>query len=277
MTYAANETSVDSGRPVEIYEITAGATPFFYTSAEDDVNPSGVQNYIAIAGLKRTDTEDGPEKREGDFQIELPTTDALAQIFTGVMPGFRVRMKVRRFHRDDTPTPEVVQIFDGYIQSASFTKNLKQTILTARPVIASIGKQIPRRTYMSSCNHVLYEPLTCRVDDTDPAFRASVLEVAGQVGNVMTVVSGLLGVYADGFMDAGFVEVVGGADFRLILEHVGNSVTLLVPFSVTPASVNVFAGCAHVISVCEAKFDNTIQFGGFAFVPTRNPFQTGIV
>ena len=276
MTYDALETSVEGSRPVEIFEITAGSTSFFYTSAEDD-QPVGAQTYTAIPGLQRGPTTEGPEKREDDFQIELPTTNALAQIFTGVMPGFRVRIQARRFQRGDTPTPEVVQIFDGYIQSASFKLQLKKTVLTARPVIASIGKQIPRRTYQSACNHVLYEAATCQVDDTLPAFRASSLSVASMVGNDLTVTSGLSGTYADGFMDGGFVEVVGGADFRLIRVHVGNVLTMLLPFSVSPTTVNVFAGCAHTIAVCFSKFDNVDRFGGFAFVPTRNVFQTRLL
>lgn len=276
MTYSAFETSVEDSRPVEIFEITAGSTSFFYTSAEDD-QLVGAQTYTAVAGLQRGPTTEGPEQREDDFQIELPTSDPLAQIFTGVMPGFRVRLQVRRFQRGDTPTPEVVQIFDGFIQSASFKLQIRKTILTARPVIASIGKQIPRRTYQSACNHVLYDPSTCQVDDTDPAFRASALSVASMVGNDLTVTSGLAGTYADSFMNGGYVEVIGGADFRLILVHVGNVLTLLLPFSVTPPTVNVFAGCAHVISVCFSKFDNVDRYGGFAFVPTRNVFRTGLL
>ena len=34
MTYAAIETSVQSGRPVELYEFLNGATAYRYTSAD---------------------------------------------------------------------------------------------------------------------------------------------------------------------------------------------------------------------------------------------------
>lgn len=276
MSFDSIETSIEGGQPVEVYEITAGAQSFFYTSDEAD-QTVGVQIYTAIPGLQRGNQEEGPDKREHDFQIELPTSNALAQLFTGVLPGFRVRLQVRKFHRSDTPTPEVVQIFDGFVQSASFKRKTKKTILSARVSLASIGKQIPRRTFQASCNHVLYDPLTCQVDDTDIAFRASVLSVASQVGNVLTVSSGLSGTYTDGFMNGGFLEIVGGSDFRLILDHVGNVLELLLAFSVAPSVVNVFAGCAHTIAVCKSKFNNVDRYGGFAFVPTKNIFQTGLV
>ncbi len=276
MTYAANETSTESGRPVEVFEFTAGATSFFYTSAEDAVT-LGAQTYTAVAGFQSSSTSDGPNKREDDFKIELPTSDPLAARFKGVLPGTRIRLVVKRFHRDDLPTPEVVQIFDGYIHSAAFSDDGKKTILIARTAIASVGKQIPRRTFQSSCNHVLYDPLTCKVDDTDPAFRASTLTVASQVGNTLTVAGGLMTTYADGFMNGGFVEILGGSDFRLIISHVANDLELSLPFSSTPTLVNVYAGCAHTIQVCKSKFDNVIDFGGFAFVPTKNPFETGVL
>ena len=276
MTYDSFETSVEGGRPVEVYEITAGSTTFLYTSAEDDVT-LGATTYMAVEGLQRGDNQEGPDRREHDFQIDLPTIDPLAQLFTATLPGYRIRMVVKRFHRDDTPTPGVVTIFDGYIQSAKFEDNGKRVQLTARPTLASIGRQIPRRTFQSSCNHVLYDPTTCKADDTDPANRASALSVASQVGNVLTVSSGLMGVFTDGDMDGGMVEVVGGSDYRLILSHTGNALTLLLPFSTTPASVNVFRGCAHTVQACKADFDNVLNFGGFAFVPTKNPFETGIL
>lgn len=276
MTYNSFETSPESGTPIEVYEITAGATSFFYTSAEDD-QLVGAQVYTAVEGLRRGANTEGPEKREAEFTIRLPTVNPLAQLFVGVLPGFRVQLQVRRFHRDDLPTPEVVQTFDGFVETSKFEEQGKVTVLVARTALAAPGHTIPRRTYQSSCNHVLYDPLTCKVDDTDPAFRASALSVASQVGSVLTVSAGLLGTYADGFMNGGFVEVIGASDFRLILSHAGNVLDLHTPFTTAPTSINVFAGCSHAISICGSKFDNVINFGGFAFVPTKNPFETGLV
>lgn len=276
MTFASFETSGEAGTPVEVYEITAGATSFFYTSAEDD-QLVGAQTYTAVEGLRRGVQTEGPEKRENEFAIRLPTFDSLAQIFVGVLPGFRVQMQVRRFHRDDTPTPEVIQIFDGFVETAKFEEQGKVTVLVARTALGAVGHTIPRRAYQGSCNHVLYDPLTCKVDDTDPAFRASALSVDSQVSSTLTVAAGLMGTYADGFMNGGFVEVIGVSDFRLILSHTSNDLELHTPFTTTPTLINVFAGCAHTIAVCGSKFDNVIEYGGFAFVPVKNPHQTGLL
>lgn len=275
MTYSAFEGSVEAGRPVEVFEINAGTTTFFYTSSEDPHTLSA-DTYTPVEGLKRSSRVEGPDKRENDFKFEIPTIDPLAQLFTGQLPGFRVRLRIRRFHRDDLPTPEVVEIFDGFIQSASFKKKGRLCILYARTVIAAIGKTIPRRTYQSACNHVLYESSTCKVDDTLPAYRASTLPVSSQVANVLTVSTGISGLYPDGFMNGGYCEVVGLADYRTILVQTGNVLELMSAFSVQPSVVHAFAGCGHDGADCSAKFDNVINYGGFAFVPTKNPFQTGL-
>ena len=276
MTYASYETSVHSGEPVEVFEIVAGPVTYYYTSAPTS-QTIGAQTYTPVDGLRRGNTAEGPELRTHDFTLELPTSNPVASFFTGTLPGYRVRLTVKRFHAADLPTPEVVQSFDGFIQSASFLDGGFVTSLVARPILSALGTTIPRRTYQSSCNHILYDPDTCKVDDTDPAFRASALSVASQVGATLTVSSGLSGFYSDGFMQSGFVEVVGGSDYRMINTHVGNVLTLLVPFATTPLSVNVYAGCGHAIADCETDFDNVINFGGFAFVPKRNPVADGIV
>ncbi len=274
MTYAAFEGSIESGRPVEVYEFTIGASSLYLTSAEDAVTLSA-QTYTPEQGLSRNQNIDGPEKRDYDFQITVPTVSSIAKIFRGKIPGFRIRVQVSRFHRDDLPTPEVTKIFDGYVQSASFKKGGKETILTCRTALSSAGRAIPRRTFQSACNHVLYHPTTCKVDDTDAAFRASALAVSSIAGHDLTVSSGIAGTYADGWMNGGYVEVIGKSEYRMVTKQVGNVLTLHLPFSETPSSINVFAGCGHTISVCDSKFKNVVEYGGFNWVPTSNPFEIG--
>jgi uncharacterized phage protein (TIGR02218 family) len=272
LTYDAFETSQESSQPVEVYRFTIGAQSCFYTSSATDKTIAAT-TYSAVA-IKRSHIEEGPDKRDATLRVTVPTPNDVAQLFITSIPGLRVRIEINRYQRLDTPTPEVVRIFDGFVQSCSYTQNMKQAQFSCRPAVATLGRVVPRFKYRAACNHVLYD-VGCKVDDTDLAFRASNALVTGVSGNVLTV-AGLSGTYVDGWFTGGMVEVVGGTDYRLVLEHVGNDLTLLLPFSVTPSNVTVFAGCDHTIATCKSKFDNVLNFGGFAFVPTKNPFQTGI-
>ena len=43
-----------------------------------------------------------------------------------------------------------------------------------------------------------------------------------------------------------------------------------------PASqqdIDLFAGCAHDLTTCDVKFDAVLDYGGFPFVPRKNPFN----
>ena len=276
MNYQAEETSVESGQPVELYAFSVGTVPFLYTSSAD-TTLLGSNEYTPCKGLKRGKIEDGPEKRNGDFSVDIPTSDPLAQRFLGVLPGVRVPLTAYRYHRGDTGGggPEVITIFSGFVLSASFSKKARQCTLTARSALSSLGRIIPSRSYMSSCNHILYEPITCRADDTLPTNRVSAASVLSQVGTLLNVPG--LTVFADGQFNGGYVEAVGTNDFRLVLEHVGDVLTLLTPFPVQPATVNVFRGCGHTIEACHDDHDNVVNYGGFAFVPLKVPFGTSIV
>lgn len=275
MTFETEEIGVETGEPIELYAFVSGSDTFFYTSNAIDVTPL-VQTYTATV-IQRTSTAEGVAKREHDFEIILPTSDDVSQLFIGTMPGNRVTLTVSRYHRQDVSV-EIVQIFEGFIMGAQFRKQGKECLLTARSTISSIGRNIPRRTCQAACNHVLYDSLTCQVDDTDPEFRASSIDVISQVGNIMTVDS-LPASFIDTWADGGFVEAVGQTDFRLIISQTGTALTLHTPFRTTPTTVNVFAGCDHDIggtNGCGPKFSNVDRFGGFAFVPVINPFESGI-
>ena len=271
MSYSAFETSPELGQPVEVYRFTAGAQSWFYTSAESEVTLSATL-YLPET-IARGVITDGPEERGANFELTVPGTNPIARMFILTVPGVRVRVEVLRFHRNDTPTPEVIRIFDGYVMSVSFQENMKVAKMACRPAIAVLGRTIPRFTFQAQCNHVLYDT-GCGVDSTDPAFRASGKSVTGSDGNELMVAG--LGSFVDGWFDGGFVEVIGSGDVRLVLSHVGGTLTLLLPFATTPDTVNVYAGCEHIIQVCGSKFANVPRFGGHAFVPPKNPFQTGI-
>tara|TARA_R110000851_G_scaffold268071_2_gene420700 strand:+ start:31076 stop:31912 length:837 start_codon:yes stop_codon:yes gene_type:complete len=275
--YDAEEVSVEDGQPVELYEFTLGAQTFRYTSSEDTIL-LGATTYTPKP-IRRGKIEDGPQKRNVDFQAILPTSDPLAQEFLGVLPGVRVPLTVSRYHRGDTGGggPEVVTIFTGFVLSANFAKKGKECRLTARHALANLGRIIPSRSFASACGHILYNPATCKADDTSPANRISVDPVVSQVGNLMTVTSIVSGGFADGQFNSGFVEAAGSADFRLILAQTGNVLTLLQPFTTAPATVNIFRGCGHTIEACKNDHDNVLNYGGFAFVPSRNPYSSGVL
>ena len=55
------------------------------------------------------------------------------------------------------------------------------------------------------------------------------------------------------------------------------------PFTIVGQTVEVYAGCDHTAEPCATKFfttedpqGNLRNYGGFLFVPTKNPFESGL-
>jgi uncharacterized phage protein (TIGR02218 family) len=279
MTYNAFETSREGGRPIEVYRFIQGGTSFEYTSAEDEL----VVNTLTYSpeAISRGKIGQSPSDRKTVLEITVPASNTFALRFKVSTPAARARSTVQRLHRSDFPTPEVVTIFDGYVSSVAFEEDGKVAKIACTPVTAAQSRPVPRFSYQGMCNHVLFDD-GCKVDDTDANWRLTATATA-VTGSVVTV-SGA-GAFGADWWVGGFMEVNGGDDSRLILSQSGDDLQLLLPFpgSIVGGNVTILAGCDHLIDTCDTKFNttedtlsNVINYGGFAFVPTKNPFETGL-
>lgn len=279
MTYSAFETSREGGRPIEIYRFIQGGATFEYTSAEDELTVNLI-TYLPEA-ITRGKIGQSPSDRKTVLEITVPSTNTFALRFRPSVPAARARITIQRLQRSDFPSPEVVTIFDGYVSSVAFEEDGKVAKIACTPVTAAQSRPVPRFSYQGMCNHVLYDD-GCKVDDTDAQWRLTATATA--VDGAVVTVSGA-GAFGADWWVGGFMEINGGDDSRLILSQSGDDLQLLLPFpgSITGGNVTIFAGCDHLIETCDSKFSttedalsNVINYGGFAFVPTKNPFQTGL-
>jgi uncharacterized phage protein (TIGR02218 family) len=273
VTYSAFETSVEGSRPIELYRFVVGSDTYEYTSATDEVTVGGL-TYKPRA-IKRSRIGQGPEDRKSLLEVELPAADILPSRYMAVVPGRTAELTLQRVQRSDFPGPEVVTLFKGKVQSVGFSSNGKLAKIAVAPEVAATARSIPKFGFQSLCNHFVYDD-RCQVDDTDPAYRLSNAAVASVTSATITVPGALA--FPNGWFTGGFVEALGGDDSRLILAHDGDELTLLLPFpfNVDGQLVTLLAGCAHDLATCDSKFSNVINFGGFAFVPWKNPFETGV-
>lgn len=273
MTYDAFESSQEGSQPVELYTITLGSTIYRWTSAEDDIT-KGSDVFTAIPIQRGTVKGGGPDTRKENLIITVAGDNAVAKQYITSVPGVAGVVKIERIQRPDGATYEVVTIFNGKIASVAFGKAGREAKMKIEPLVTAQSKPLPNHTYQGLCNHVLYDDL-CQVDDTDAAYR-----LTGAVTAVSGITITVTGADANGddYYTGGFVENIGSSDRRLIIDQTGTVLTLHLPFTISPLSTNVlvFAGCDHAVSTCKTKFNNVVNFGGFAWVPSKNVFETGI-
>jgi len=281
MAYDTYAASVEGNRPVELFTFVQAGDTFRYTDQPADVVVSGL-TYTAqsISRGRLEETRDSATTNQID--ITIPSSNSFVARFKEYTPASRASVTIQRYQREDA-TPEVITIFEGYVASVRYTEEGRVGVARCIPVIQAQSRPIPRQSYQNSCNHVLGDSL-CKVDLTDSRWRLSATVTAFDSNTNKATVTGASTFGADWWV-GGVVELGGGADHRLILAQDGNDVTLLLPFpeSIVGSTVVLLAGCDHSITTCDTKFNtpadtlsNVINYGGFPFVPNKNPFQTGL-
>lgn len=264
------EISREQSRPLEIYEIVLGTETFRYTSAEDTVTVSA-EDYEPTT-ISRSPTFQGADSKNKDLVITLPPDNDFANRYVDVVPGVKATVSITRLQRDETPEFNTqVLIFKGQVLSARFPDDGNVAEVLVRSQEAALNRKVPRFTFMGSCNHVLYDS-RCGVDPSQFDHTGNASAVSGSVITVD-------GAGASGLdFTGGFCTPVSAPDFRVIISQSGDDLTLLLPFFASPLDqdVQVFAGCDRLVTGdCGTVFDNVLEFGGFGFSPTRNPFESG--
>lgn len=270
MSLDAQESSIESGQPIEFYVFTFGVDIIRLTSNNSNITFSGV-SYTATQ-IKRSSLQASTEDAINRLTVNMPLDNTVVQRFIGNVPGTRATIQVLRGHRNDG-IEEAVLMFDGFITNVEMDGQLNAKII-CKPQTAVFNRSGPLISYQGLCNHVLYD-VRCKI--TRGAFTYTGLASA-VVGSVVTV-NGLSVNGAD-WAVGGILQAPTAApeDRRLIVSQSGDDVTLLLPisFSILGSIVDVLAGCDHSLSICDSKFANVINYGGFPFVPTKNPFNSDI-
>jgi uncharacterized phage protein (TIGR02218 family) len=274
MTFLAQESSVEAGRPIELYTFTLALEVFRYTSAEDDQVVGG-NTYEAIA-IKRSKVAQGPEARRSTLTLEMPGNLDLPARYVLSAPSERARVVIQRFHRGDG---EVVAVFDGFVKSVAFDggRDGRVAKLAIDPAITAASRQIPLFTYGAQCQNVLGDGFgsgtgLCDVDLDAPAFRH---QATASAATGLTVTVPGASAFGAGWFDGGTIRTTAGTDARLIISQVGDVITLHIafPFPVVGLTMILRAGCKRDTQTCSTKFNRINRYQGFPFIPVFNPFD----
>lgn len=269
-SFATLEPSVEASQPLEVYTFALLSELFRYTTAESAVTVAG--NDYEPEALKRGPIVRGPEKRTQPVVISMPGDNAFVSRFKVQAPGQRTSVTIIRLQRNEVPTFNTqVLSFKGFLQSVRFVDSARKAELSIKSIEVAASRTMPRITFQGPCNHQLY-------DTQCGAIPITLVGLCTAVSATTITVAGANSV-PNGYWNGGFAKPTGVNDPRLIIGHSGNVLTLLQPFNQSPlnANVDVFAGCDHRIDGdCLLKHNRVEAFGGFAWVPKKNVFATGL-
>lgn len=268
--YDTLHSSTEQSRPIELYEITKGSAVYRYANTQDTITVGGL-DFQPIA-ISRGRIGIGADAQTSTLTITLPGSLPLPQEFIIVPPAEQVRVNIYRYERDETPSFNTqVQLFEGYLEECGWTKNGAEAELICKSIESLLGQNIPRFRFTSACNHIVYDD-ACGVSAALHSHLGTITAISGNTATIDGLSAS--GIDATG----GYMTTGGSSDFRMVLSQSGDVVTLPLPFAADPTGTNgqVFRGCDHDIhGDCALTFDNVANYGGFAFVPKRNPLQQG--
>lgn len=283
MSYTAKENSRQDGSPVELYDITLGSESWHFCSGEDAFNITPSTQYEPLPTM-RDGINVGPEDRKREVAVILPASHEFVRKYIIVIPGTIATITIRRFHRNDDDV-ETISLFKGIVTAVRFDDNGATASIGVAPFTDRMGLSMPRFVYSSLCNAVLGDQW-CTVDlengstPDEDSFPYKHIGTASSTQTLSVQIGGITGAgYPDNFFTAGRV-VTNAGDTRLVVRQTGNHVRVYVPFfegtDLDGQSLTIFVGCDHSVTMCHDRFRNVINFQGYPYVPSNNPFQTGL-
>jgi len=264
MTYNAYETSLDLGTPVELFEFIQGLQRWNYITGATPIVRLG-QTYTPMP-VRRDRIKQTNDIFKDSLKVTFPRDDAFASQFLGFAPEEVTTLTVLRGHYGD-PDNEFIVYWKGRVVGAKASGN--EITVECESVFTSIRRPGLRARFEYGCRHALYGA-RCGVNREAYKLEGAVTAIAGGL-NVSVAGASLS---PNGYYTGGMLVAPGGGS-RFLVAHTGDVVTLNRPLASLAGGqvVAIYPGCDHLRTTCLNKFGNLDNFGGFPFIPQRNPFD----
>jgi len=140
-------------------------------------------------------------------------------------------------------------------------------------IFTSMRRPGLRARFLKSCRHPLYGR-GCYLNHADFAVPGTVTGISG-----LTVVCPAADALADGYFTGGMLEAPDGT-LSYITNHVSSALTMNRISSALATAfadegpgleITLYPGCDHSYATCRDKFSNDDNYGGFDYIPTKNP------
>lgn len=255
-------------REAELYDFASSSGQFHLTPHEFDVDLGGVL-YKSLP-IERNALSLGAEAAKAALELKLPPDcDFVRHLLNNALTGEATSVTLRIALRDEVND-------NWWIQGARWMGRvlgieIADDVARIRCESAQVSmKRIGlRRLYSRACSHVLYSPACGATPITASATVSSVDGRSIWFTDVVpaTVAGGLAG---------GWLQTQAG-DRHMIVREFAVGIELLYPVAIpTGAEVLLTVGCDHSTATCASRFNNLDNYGGFPFIPTKNPFSTGV-
>lgn len=244
---------------------TSGNAPVVYDAG------SGDETYEPRT-LKRAVVEVKNELTKASLEITMSLDNPFAQRHLSTTVDSVVTLTI--FQQTDATTNVVWK--GRMIKVKPEGKSIK---FVFESIFTSLRRFGLRARYQKACRHTIYQGtpgVGCGVDKATFAYEDDVASLDG-----VTLTMTDLSLFPDGRFSGGMIETLDDNVFRFVVAHTGNVLTLSRPYDhlqqlvddASPAlvAIKVYPACRNNMDDCLNLFDNLDNYGGFPWIPSRNP------
>ncbi|ABS51263.1 phage BR0599 family protein [Campylobacter hominis] len=244
-----------------LFEFGAMLDRYFYTSAQIDIK-KGDKIYKSETIFLN---ELGKDSLNDDASISCGFDCEPINLYKDFNPSTNINVKVM--------DAEEKLLFYGRIASVEFDAKDGSAAIKLSTLGALMKGKIPTRTFSRECGFELFDG-NCALNKKDYS-----LTLLGKdcefLENFTQIKSAKIGEKPDGYFLGGYVSFNNQHSY--IMQHTGDTIFLMFPLKKLNKNVvlYVYAGCDKLLNTCKNKFNNEINYGGFPFVPGKNPVTQG--
>ena len=249
----------------ELYLFMQGANVYAYTSADRNFTHNG-REYLAVP-IGRGEVEVGDEVNRADLSVRIARDNPLAVQYFLQVSEYVTALTVFKVESDET----VNSFWKGRV--TSYKPNGDEVELLCESVFTSLRRPGLRAKYQKGCRHTVYSN-ACGANKDNFATAGSVSGVSG-----VTVQGAAAGSKPDGYFSGGMIKLPDGS-YRYLLQHTGGQVilqraapSLAASIAAGQTAVTLYPGCDRARQTCIDKFANWPNYGGFPWIPERNPYD----
>lgn len=279
MTTLQKEQSIQESRPYELFRFVYGPRLEDIATYTTKLTPVtfNAETYIPLP-VDREAIVISQSLDRAVLAINLPHDSIIAQQYRLYPPVVPVTVTIFRGQEgEDTPIP----IWVGRVIWGDFQSDLSIR-LECEPITTGFKRVGLHLHYQHICPHVLYDTKTCKATRQTRFERASNVQgnivdfVGNTVGSSFRFAGGTLEFVKDGIRHTRTIfrkEDIGDIIVSTRLYLIGTVEDIMR----TTDDFTIVRGCSRTLTECNNIFNNSINFGGFPFIPSDDPTSTSRV
>lgn len=253
----------------EIIEFTHQAKVYRYTTSRKLSTIAG-KLFSPIAANRSVIVKSESDTR--DLEIEVPASNEVARLYLDRTPDATTVVTVTRVSGDTQH-----RYFTGKISEVKFSAELGGKLrasISCTPLLAMTNTQGLRERYTAGCNNLLYGP-KCGLSFDAYAITATIKSIT-KSGFIIRS-DDLIGM-PEGHFTSGLALYKGAYAMVSNYDPATGEITLFngVAGLKTGETIKVARGCDRSFEAC-MSFGNQNNFFGFPYIPSTDPWRTGIM